>query len=265
MRFFLENHLDFLDKKLNVNLSARLDDYSNFGTEINPSLGLYYKINEDLKLHGLISRSFRAPTFNDLYWPDEGWIKGNSSLKPEKCITTEAGIESSANKYIHCALNYFHNEYKQLIQWSDNGSGVWQPMNVSSAVINGIESKNNIYISDNLDLNVNYTFMIAKDDKTRKYLVYQPQNKVDASIRYHDPSGLIMELRGEFTGHRFNDAANNTKVKNFFVFSFNVSKRLRQGLTCFGSIDNLFDRRYQVIHDYPMPGFSITGGFKAEF
>ena len=142
---YLENRLDLFDNKLNVDLSARLDDYSNFGTQINPSLDLLYKFNDAIKLHGLISRSYRAPTFNDLYWPDEGWAKGNINLKPEKGITGELGVESRINKYLSASLTYYRSDYKQLIQWSDNGSGVWQPMNVSSAVINGLEFENKIF------------------------------------------------------------------------------------------------------------------------
>lgn len=262
---YLENHLDLLENKLNLNLSARLDDYSNFGTEINPSISVSYKFNDDIKFHGLISRSFRAPTFNDLYWPDEGWARGNSSLQPEKGVTGELGIETKINKYLNCGLNYYHSDYNQLIQWSDNGSGVWQPMNVSSAVIDGIELGNKVYILNNLDLAVNYTYLIARDKDTHKYLVYQPKNKVDASLKFHDYNGLTIELRGQFTAHRFADAGNNTKVKDFFVFGLNVSKKFKQGFTCFGSIDNLLNRKYQVINDYPMPGFSFTGGLKVVF
>ena len=262
---YLENRLDLFDKKLNVNLNARIDDYSNFGTEINPGIDLLYKLNDAIKFHGLISRSYRVPTFNDLYWPDVGWAKGNPNLKPERGVTCELGVETKINKFLTSALTYYRSDYSQLIQWSDDGSGVSQPMNVSSAVINGIEFENKIDISDNLDLNLNYTYMIARDEKTHKYLVYQPKNKVDTCLRYHDLNGLTVELKGQFTNKRFDDASNNTKAKSFFVLGLSVSKKFKPGLTCFAYIDNLLNRKYQVIHDYPMPGFSFTGGIKAEF
>jgi outer membrane cobalamin receptor len=262
---YLENHLDLFNNKLNLNLSARLDDYSNLNTEFNPSLSASYQLNDDLKFHGLISRSFRAPTFNDLYWPFDGWEQGNPNLLPEKGISEELGVETKINKYVTSGLAYYHSDYSQLIQWSDDGTGIWRPVNVNSATIDGWESQNKIYILDNLDLNLNYTYLMARDAKTHKYLVYQPRNKVDTSLKFHDHNGLTMELRGQFTAQRFADAGNNTKVKNFFVFGISVAKKFNQGFTCFGSIDNLFNRKYQVINDYPMPGFSFTGGLKAEF
>ncbi|MDD2679452.1 MAG: TonB-dependent receptor [Candidatus Omnitrophica bacterium] len=261
---YIENHLEFFEK-LKINLSARVDDYSNFGTQFNPNLDLSYALNENIKLHGLISRSFRAPTFNDLYWPDEGWAKGNPNLKPEKGLTEELGTDIRFNKYFSAGLTYYHSDYDQLIQWSPDESDVWMPQNVSSAVIDGIELNNKLYLLDCLDLDLNYTYLMARDESTHKYLVYQPKNKIDAILRYHDYKGLIIELKGQVTGQRFANASNNDKVKSFFVLGISASKKLKNGITCFAYIDNLLNRKYQVIQDFPMPGFSFTGGVKAEF
>jgi len=145
------------------------------------------------------------------------------------------------------------------------GGPEWQVMNVSSAVINGLEFENKIFISDNLDLNLNYTYMIAMDEKTHKYLVYQPKNKVDTCLKYHNLNGVTVELKGQYTGQRFSNVSNNAKVKSFYVFGISVSKKFKSGITCFGYIDNLLNRKYQVQSGYPMPGFSLTGGLKAEF
>jgi len=261
---YLQNHFDLFDR-LKINFGARLDDYSNFGTQFNPNFDFLYAFSEDIKVHGLISRSFRAPTFNDLYWPFDGWEEGNPNLRPEKGISEELGIETRINKYITSGLTYYHSNYSQLIQWSDDGAGVWRPQNVSSAVIDGIELENKIYILDNLDLNIDYTYMAARDKDTHKYLVYQPNNKVDTTLKYHDHGGLTVELKGQFTGIRFGDAGNNTKVKSFFAFGLSASKKFKTGLTCFAYIDNLLNRKYQVQSGYPMQGFSFTGGLKAEF
>jgi outer membrane receptor for ferrienterochelin and colicins len=271
---YLENRLDLFDKKLNLNLSARVDDYSNFGTEVNPSLSALYKLNEGIKFHGLISRSFRAPTFNDLFWPANyyyyggklvGGEEGNPNLKPEKGITKELGVEVKMNRYLVSGLTYFRSDYKQLIQWSPDENAVWRPENVSSVTIDGIELENKIFISDNLGLDINYTYLIARDEDTHKYLVYQPMNKVDTCLRYNGYNGLTVELKGQFTGQRFGNATNTDKVKQFFVLGLSISKKFKTGVTCFAYIDNLLNRKYEVNRGYPMPGFSFNGGLKAEF
>ncbi len=252
---------------MKINFGARVDDYSNLNTQFNPNLDFLYTFNEDIKIHGLISRSFRAPTFNDLYWPNTGdGMMGNPNLKPEKGVSSELGIEARVNRYLTAGVTYFHSDFKDLIQWSyDSSSGLTQPENVNSAVINGLEFENKFFILDNLDLDLNYTYLTARDKDTHKYLVYQPNNKLDTALRYHDQNGLTVELKGQFTGIRFADAANSSKVKSFFVLGLSVAKKFKPGLTCFAYIDNLLNRKYQVIKDYPMPGFSFTGGLKAEF
>jgi outer membrane cobalamin receptor len=267
---YLENHLDLFDGKLGLNAGTRVDDYSNFGSEISPNCSLLYKLNDDIKFRGSVSRSFRAPTFNDLYWPTTnywwgGGESGNSSLNPEKGITKELGVDVKINRYLASGLTYFHSDYKQLIQWSADESGMWQPENVGSAVMDGLELENKVSISDNLEADINYSFLMAKDKYSHKYLVYQPKHKVDCSIEYKDLKGFSCALNSQFTDKRFYNSANTIKIKRFFVLGLNLSRKFKNGLTCFASIDNLLNRKYEVIRDYPMPGTSFSGGMKLEF
>lgn len=260
---YLENIFDLFDR-LNINVGIRFDDYSNFGSELNPSFSAAYAFTKNNKLHGLISRSFRAPTFNDLYWPDEGWAKGNPDLSPEKGMTYELGFDTQINKNILCSITYYRNKFKNLINWAEN-NGIWQPMNVNSALIDGIEFGSKIFTVCNMQFDLNYTFLMARDKDTHKYLVYQPRNKVDAALKYKDAKGLEVSFKGQYTDKRFFDTTNTSTVKKFFVFGLSVSKKINDMLTFYTSIDNIFNRKYQVLQDYPMPGFSITGGMKADF
>ncbi|MFZ5799833.1 MAG: TonB-dependent receptor plug domain-containing protein [Candidatus Omnitrophota bacterium] len=260
---YLENRLDLSDT-LHLSLNARVDDYSNFGAEVSPSFDFLYRMSEKIRLHGLISRSFRAPTFNDLYWPDEGWARGNPDLSPEKGMTYELGVEANVVKGLTTDLVYYRSDFKDLINWSEE-SGVWTPKNVNSALIHGVEFKNKIALMAELELDLNYTLLIAKDKETHKYLIYQPKDKVDFVLAHHNLMGMRLELNGEFTSRRYHDAQNNTVVKSFYVLNFDVSKKFNEMLTGYVSIDNLLNYKYQVIKDYPMPGFAITGGMKLEF
>ena len=96
----------------------------------------------------------------------------------------------------------------------------------------------------------------AKEYKEHKSLNH------DDNLRDHMED---LELNSQFTGVRFADADNTQKVKSFFILSFSVSKKFKTGITCFAYIDNLLNRKYVVIQGFPMPGFSFTGGLKAEF
>ncbi|MCG2714086.1 MAG: TonB-dependent receptor [Candidatus Omnitrophica bacterium] len=261
---YLENQWDALDN-LKLNLGVRVDNYSNFGTEASPSFGFLYRLGQNNKIHGLVSRSFRAPTFNDLYWPNTTTAAGNPDLSPEKGITAEIGLETEINKYLSMNITYYRNNFDNLIDWVKTGE-FSQPINIKSAAIDGIEFKNRVFLgSTGFELDLGYTYLRAKDKETGKYLTYQPMNKADASLKYKDINGFTFEFKGQFTDKRFDDANNTISVKRFFVFGLSLSKKFDKYLTCFASIDNLFARKYQVVRGYPMPGFSVTGGLKLEF
>jgi outer membrane cobalamin receptor len=272
---YLENRLDLFED-LNLNFGARLDDYSTFGREISPNFAFRYSLAKGLKLRGLISRSFRAPTFNDLYWPRKDyyyggfWIggeEGNPNLKPERGTTGELGIEADINRFISSSLTYYRSDYNDLISWVDE-SGVWKPKNINSAVIDGIEFQNKIRLTDRLGLDLNYSFLRAKDDKTHKDLIYRPRHKADFSLNYTSRNGFALGLDGQFVGQRFHvidDPYDGTvKVKQFFVLGLHASKKIKPGVTCTVTIDNLLNRKYQVIRNYPKPGFFIAGILKLE-
>lgn len=260
---YLDNQLDLFEK-LTLNMGLRLDDYSNFGTEINPSLNAMYKFNDNNKGHAMIARSFRVPTFNDLYWPASTSTRGNPDLVPEEGITGEIGIESKINKYISSGLSYYRSDYNELIKWGTQGN-VSTPMNIGSAIIDGIELKNTFYLPCNFELGLNYDFLSAKDDKNNKYLPYQPKNKVNFSLQYKDSKDLIIKLKCDFTDKSFTYFDNKTQVKRFYTVGINASKKFNPLLTCYAAIDNLLNKKYQTVAGYPMPGFSITGGAKLEF
>jgi outer membrane cobalamin receptor len=261
---YLENQFNISDKA-KLSLSGRIDDYSNFGTEFNPSVNFLYNLWQDAKIHTSVAKSFRAPTFNDLYWPDEGWAKGNPDVKPEKGINYELGFDKKVNKYFSTGITYYRNDFSNLINWAPDENDVWQPKNVGRATINGVELVNKFYPLENLEIGLDYTFLCARDKKTNKYLIYQPKNKIDFSLKYKEFHGFDFELVGNWIGQRFHDSANTIKVKPYCLLNFNVTKKIKENYTVFFSIDNLLNKEYQIVEYYPTPGLSVNGGVKVEF
>lgn len=260
---YVESQWEILER-IKVSAGGRLDRYSNFGTQLDPSGSFLYQWSDQGKVRGSMSRSFRAPTFNDLYWPDEGWAKGNPSLKPEKGMTYELGTDYQINSNLSAGLTYYRNEFTDLINWAVQ-DGVWQPMNVNSAVIDGFEVENTIRLTNDLNVRIGYTFLKAMDAENHRYLTYQPKNKVDLAFKGKACYGIQFEWRGQFTDQRFADAENLTQVKRFFVMGLNLSKELKPGVRLFVTFENLADKHYQILNGYPMPGCSVNTGVKAEF
>src|SRR3989338_3995996 len=260
---YLENQFQPWEK-LNVNLGLRLDDYSNFGSNVSPSLSLLYKLKGEARFHFLIARSFRAPTFNDLYWPATGVEEGNPNLQPEKGITFELGIEKEFSKFFKIGLTYFRSNYDKLIKWQQDPI-IFRPKNIDAATIQGLEQEVSISPLDYLDIKMSYTYLLAKDDKTHKYLTYQPKHKASLSLNYKGKAGLNAGLEGQFVDRSFDNAANSRYVKRYYVVGLRVSQEINDEINIFIKIDNLLNKKYQIRRRYPLPGLSVTSGIKLKF
>jgi len=260
---YFQNQME-LFKKLKIDFGARVDDYSNFGTETTPNISLSYEINDNTRIQGLYGSSFRAPTFSDLYW-DSPTSKGNPDLMPERGKSYEFGIEQRFFNNLIVDLAYFRNDFKNMINWQQGADSIYRVQNVSKANIQGVELNSNLALNQNFDLNLEYTYQRPMNRNLHKYLNDQPQYKVNASFGYHNAKGLKLNLKWQFVNRKFSNETNSLYVKRYFLLGLDASKKLNQYATIFVSMDNLTNRTYEVVKNYPMPGFSVDGGLKFEF
>ncbi|MBN1404975.1 MAG: TonB-dependent receptor [Candidatus Omnitrophica bacterium] len=277
--------LRFFDM-LDVSGGARIDDYSTFGTEISPSINGALKLGP-CKIRALAAKSYRAPTFNDIYWPTEEWIpeswiwpmygrgaQGNSAIRPEKGKTYEIGADNIMSFNIFdkfpfdtkMGVTLFRTEMKDLINWSmDTSDYYWKPFNVNKARIEGIELEGEAVLVKDIKGVFNYTFTRAKDKDTKKYLTYRPRHKFDMSLSYKHPWGIIGRFRTEYMSKDYSDTANDISIKPYWVFGTDLYYDVGEYTRYFVNIDNMFNRTYEKSKGYPMPGFTITSGMRVRF
>ncbi|HEX5054871.1 MAG TPA: TonB-dependent receptor [Gammaproteobacteria bacterium] len=88
---FVQDEWNFIpDWRLTTGIRA--DDYSDFGTTINPRIALVHEAAYDLSLKLLYGKAFRAPSFAELYAINNPVALGDPSLEPEKIKTLEFGV-----------------------------------------------------------------------------------------------------------------------------------------------------------------------------
>jgi len=256
--------------KLTVVPAVRLDSYpeSGIGSQFSPKVGITLSHNDEWRgsIRGNIGRVFRAPTYNDLYWPEDTWTVGNPNLRPEKGITYDFGFIAQFVTMGSWSIEatYFASKLEDLILWAST-TAKWTPTNVAKASITGIESKITWRGFDNaLKIQGSYTYMSAKDDSENlttsgKYLIYRPKDKFDFlfNINYGIAS---LNLFYDYVGKRFHDADNKIEMDSYSLINANI------GLTpnLFGvnfnfrlEVNNLGDKELQIIKGSPVPGREI--------
>ncbi|ACC71388.1 TonB-dependent receptor plug [Paraburkholderia phymatum STM815] len=121
------------DSQIQANL--RRDEYSDLGGANSYYLGYGYDFDERWKATASWSDAFRAPSFNDLYYP----YSGNPLIQPERSHSVEAALQYTSDALGLMKLTAFETRYTNLIDYVQTTPGIYVAENVGQAKVQGIE------------------------------------------------------------------------------------------------------------------------------
>lgn len=232
--------------------SARRDDNSQFGGHNTGLLAYGYRFTPQWRASASIGTAFKAPTFNDLYWP----YAGNPNLRPERARNRELAVHYEAAGH-RASLVYFDNRVTDLIDWApvSPGSFIWAPANVDRANLRGATFSWQGSVGD-FRLGANLTLQKPEDAATGKRLPRRAEQH--GSIRVGRTFGS-WDLGGElvFAGDRFDDSANTQRLDGYGLVNLTAVYAVSRELSLKGRINNLFDRRYELARGFDTPGANL--------
>lgn len=264
---FIQNETEL--EKFMLTIGLRWDDNSAYGSFLSPKISTLYKIKEKTNLRFSAGSSFRAPSFDDLYWyEDWGWgmgLFGNPDLKVEKGKTFDFGIEHLFNDNFLTRINVFYTKTKDLIKWTEVSNWRWEAKNIGRAEIKGAELEILLKPYKFFEIGMNYTYTDGKNEKQDKYLTYTPKNKISLTLNYKNDKGFKWCTDLNFVDKVYTDENNTKTLDDYFVVNTTISKEIGERYELFLKVNNLLDEKYQTIKDYPMPKRSVIGGVKIKF
>ncbi|MCK8044656.1 TonB-dependent receptor [Shewanella sp. 1CM18E] len=165
--------------------AVRYDDVENIDSEVSYNASLAYQFNDQWRLAASTGTAFKAPTFNDLYWPGSG----NPDLMSETAESYDLTLHYQADD-IRAYISVFENSIDNLIAWAptgeqdDFGWDIWKPANIDEAKIQGVEVSANFSVFS-LDHQVAYTFLDAENKQTGEELIGRSENEFNYQLSYH--------------------------------------------------------------------------------
>lgn len=261
--------------------ALRWDNYSDVTYHTSPKLGVLISTGNEtnLSLRANWGKSYRVPTFNDLYWPEEsygpGWggSAGNPNLKPEIGTNFDVGLifRKDAASFIQVEFSYFSNHINDLINWQEGADKWWKPQNISEAKISGLESSVKFRLPQNLAyLNIFHTWMKAIDRTQNsstegKHLPYRPDSKLDiiAGIKVRS---VMANLNYRIVSKSYTQKDNLVELSGYELLNGNI----RASITIAGfsanikfQTLNILDKSIYIFDGYPLPGreFRLSFGF----
>ncbi|MEN7546348.1 TonB-dependent receptor [Rapidithrix thailandica] len=265
--FLLNSYQFFPWWKAGFNL--RQNFVSGYRSQFAPSIGnewlLWKTSKRQLRLKANGSRSYRIPTFNDLYWQPGG----NLDLKPESGYHLEGGLDyqyQTSGWRFHFGSVYFYSWVNDWILWIPVGS-FHSPRNIKKVHSSGVELNGDVrYTLGHWRWNattrysmiqaINQKGLSHTDRSAKKQLPYTPRHKLVGSLTSHYKQWHF-SLSGNYTGKQYTTPTNEGALPSYFLMDVNVGKSFQKD-SFKGSVQvtvkNVGNVSYQAYDNYAMPG-----------
>ena len=285
--FFLQDEMS-LGQSFIIVAGVRRDDQSQYGEQTSPKLsGRYLNKNTGTILRASYGEGFRSPTPNDLYSPvfycpscaqDPATgsytfdlvTAGNPNLKPETSKEYEIGIEQPWGKNERLRLTGFSRDVHNMIVWLKSYPTTsveqWQPENIGNATVRGYEAELTLALASSARLAVNYTYTNPVDESTGNKIPFIPKTQWKGSLSIDVDKHTNLYFEGRAVENYVNLGEPAWK---YSVMDAKVVERMegssKYSSEFFIALTNVFDRKYEVAQNYPMPPKEVRGGVTVRF
>ncbi len=229
-------------------LSLRYDDNQQFGSWVTGGAGWGYTITDRISLTANFGSAFKAPTFNELYFPGFS----NPDLRPEESRSFEFGARGNM-AWGKWSLNVYDTRIDNMIAFDAN---IFAPANISQARIRGLEAVLSTTIRGWL-LNGNLTFLDPENrsaDASRGNILPRRAEQsfrldIDREFGKYRVGAMFLA-----EGERFDDLGNTRKLDSYVKFDLRAEYVLSKHWRLQGRIENLFDKHYETAAFFNQPG-----------
>lgn len=232
------NHLG----PLSLQATLRHDDNEQFGPANTGSLDLNWQLTTALALTGGYGTGFRAPSFNDLYYPGYS----NPDLQPERSHTARIGLNWQQGDWSG-SLTGFRSRSRDLIAFDTS----FVPQNINQAQVLGADWQLGWH-RGGWSIQAGGTWLSTRDQQSGESLPRQPkwQGRLDVDRRWGGWS-----IGGTLRGQSHDHEVNATLVNGGFVTAdLRAGYRLSPFWQLQLKLENLADRRYQTAWGYNQAG-----------
>jgi len=241
-------------RKLLLNAGLRYDDNSHSGGIVVPEFGATYRLAENYVVSASVSRGFRNPTIRELYL----FPAPTPNLRPEKMWNYQATLQVHPIPKVLAWVTGYYDSINNLIV----ATGYYPNMvmqNAGAAVNKGLEAHARWRPVQNASFDVAYAYLHSTN-----LAPYSPQNRLIYSLDL-DVKRAFFSIGGNTVGRTYSGVHETSPVGQYTLANIRLTVPVNGYLSFFAIVDNLLNRRYEVLAGYPMPGTNAAGGFDLTF
>ncbi|MHC9086335.1 TonB-dependent vitamin B12 receptor [Luteimonas sp. RIT-PG2_3] len=232
--------------------SVRNDDNEQFGNHLTGGLGWGLAFANGIRFNASIGTGFKAPTFNDLYYPGSE----SPDLEPEESTSLNLGLSQFADTW-NWSFNVYESRIDNLIVFSyppPNYVGIGR--NIDEARIRGAEFTYAITLAGwDLSTQLSHTDPRDRSDGANhdNLLARRARNTGRVDIdRTFGAFRIGSTVNG--AGSRYDNAANTARLGGYGTMDLRLEYALNRDWSLLARASNVFDRDYETVAWYNQPG-----------
>ena len=286
--FFVQNRIQ-LSERILLGLGFRFDyrnvdrgdefSYKSF-SDVSPKINLTFKRDTFSTWNFALSKGFRSPSLSELflqYESDYGLnTQGNPNLEPEQLYGLDISFDRTNKTNLTYSVSTFYYNYKDMIDFVYGLPVI--ALNRSDISSNGLETNISYKINPNLNLDLGYTFLRVDDINNVDPILYRPKHKFISSIKHKSKNiSNIISMRYQSKQDYQNFLSDEREYEgseikfpieqldSLILFNYIGTYELNNNHKVSLKISNLFDKQYELIQDFPMPGRTISLMYESTF
>ncbi|HET7930743.1 MAG TPA: TonB-dependent vitamin B12 receptor [Rhodanobacteraceae bacterium] len=238
-----------------LQLNLRRDQNSQFGGKTTGAALWGWDFAKGLRITASYGTAFRAPTFNDLYYP----YFGNPDLRPESSRNLELGLRGTPG-WGHWQVEVYRNDVSDMIAW-DAAANL--PGNIDRARITGIEGVVDGKLAG-WNLRATATLLRARDDARGGYnFDNELPRRPSRSARFDADRNIGAFSVGAswyLAGRSYDDIGNLHPLDGYALVNLRAGWQLAKDWKLQLALNNVFDKNYETAWYYNQPGrnFMLT-------
>jgi vitamin B12 transporter len=233
---------------MDLELSVRHDHNQQFGDHTTGAAGAAWRLTSGLRLSASWGTAFKAPTFNDLYFP----FYGNPTLRPETARSGEIGVEGDLATHAQWSVNAYETRIVDLIEYNPV---TFAADNIGRARIRGVE----LHLTTDLagtHAELYSTWLDPRDRGANSgfLLPRRPQASVRLDLD-REFGALSAGTSLAVVGRRFEDPANTERLGGYTTLDLRAGWRFHPSWMLQARVSNALSRDYQTVLYYNQPRF----------
>ena len=265
-------------ERLGVSVVLREELFGREWTPVIPALFVDGVLSKrgNVMAKASVSRNFRFPTLNDLYFLPGG----NPDLRKERGWSYDAGLSFGVGQKgvysLSASVNWFDSYVKDWIMWLPMPKGFFSPRNVKDVHAYGVElqAESSVALAKDWSLGLDGNFswtpsinngepMSPADKSVGKQLPYVPEYSASLTANLKWRSWKLL-YKWCYYSRRYtmssNDLTLSGSLPTYYMNNVSLEKAISLSwadLNIKGAVNNLFDEEYMSVLSRPMPGINF--------